>query len=172
MIALTKTTTISQRTTGDPRNALPGRNESQVRGGVVERRHRIGYDLRACEIDYAVTESTSARRLIYLLRQDIKWPLSVDTLVWPSLFHYSSYMEPSLVPQLHLDPADERQAALHLWSDVDDMSAVFMLKKSAAPMFGVHRDRCALSRWHSPVAVRGHDGRAAIRQSAVGVRWI
>ena len=44
----------------------------------------LGFDLRDDAAVYLAREWTDARRALYLLRDDVAWPKSVDSLVWPS----------------------------------------------------------------------------------------
>lgn len=50
----------------------------------------LGFDLRLRASDYVEEVWSSKHRTLYLLREDVKWPLSVDRAVWPSLLqlHY------------------------------------------------------------------------------------
>ena len=50
----------------------------------------LGFDVRLEPEDYLNRVWTSERRSEYLLDPQTSWPLSVDLMVWPSIFKYSS----------------------------------------------------------------------------------
>ena len=92
-------------------------------------RYLLGYDLRACAKDYVSTEWPDSRRSEYLLRDDVRWPLSVDTTVWPSLFHFTSRLgDYRPVETIEVEPADNGQLVLRVWNDVAPMETTFREK--------------------------------------------
>lgn len=51
----------------------------------------LGFDVRLHREDYVDSTWNEERRNSFLLSPKIKWPLSVDTLVWPSAFFAKLY---------------------------------------------------------------------------------
>lgn len=85
----------------------------------------LGFDLRACSKDYVSREWHPERRATYLLKTDVEWPLSVDTAVWPSLFHFTSRLQNYRpVETVDVEPSSDRQLILRLWDDVAGMEAM------------------------------------------------
>jgi len=83
---------------------------------VNEPRHRklLGFDIRQCPGDYLLTDWN---RESFLLKPDIKRPLSVDTDIWPSVF---DDFEESEIPKHSLRPS------VWVWFDLKAMEAFFM----------------------------------------------
>lgn len=50
--------------------------------------HILGFDLRLPAASYLATDWLAARRQRFLLRPEVEQPLSVDRMVWPSLFDF------------------------------------------------------------------------------------
>jgi len=99
-------------------------------------RYFLGYDLRACAKDYVSTEWLATRRLTYLLKHDIRWPLSVDTAVWPSLFHFTSRRgDYRPVETVEVEPTNNEQLVLRLWADFAAMEATFREKAKGQTCF-------------------------------------
>lgn len=116
-------------------------------------RYFLGYDLRACAKDYVSTEWAATRRLTYLLKHDIPWPLSVDTTVWPSLFHFTSRRgDYRPVETVEVEPANQEQLVLRLWDDRAVMEATFHQKAVQQTCF-------------VPVAIELLDDRSAAEKS-------
>ncbi|HKW02078.1 MAG TPA: hypothetical protein VJN96_19810 [Vicinamibacterales bacterium] len=56
--------------------------------------HRIvRFDVRLNNGDYLNASWDKARRDSFLLKPDVEWPLSVDPLVWPSVFYSAIFRE-------------------------------------------------------------------------------
>lgn len=99
-------------------------------------RYFLGFDLRACAKDYVAKEWRPERRSRYLLKRDVEWPLSVDTAVWPSRFHFASrYEEYRPVEMVEIEPVSTEQLVLRLWDDVVVMEAAFRDKAAKHPCF-------------------------------------
>ncbi|MFP6757397.1 MAG: hypothetical protein VCC99_04155 [Alphaproteobacteria bacterium] len=75
----------------------------------------LGFDLRDDAAVYLAREWTDARRALYLLRDDVAWPKSVDSLVWPSPID-GDRRNP-------VDRTDMRGWVLGLWSNLDLLPA-------------------------------------------------
>lgn len=115
-------------------------------------RYILGYDLRARAKDYVSSEWPVTRRQRYLLKDDICWPLSVDTAVWPSLFHFTSRRgDYRPVETLEVEPADKEQLVMRLWGDLAAMEATFREKASGQTAFV----RVAIELWDDRSAVEG-----------------
>lgn len=99
-------------------------------------RYFLGYDLRACADDYVSKEWLATRRLRYLLKHDVRWPLSVDTTVWPSLFHFTSRRgNYRPVETVEVEPTNKEQLVLRLWDDLAAMEAMFREKAKRQTCF-------------------------------------
>lgn len=87
-------------------------------------RQLLGFDIRLMPEDYVEIRWSQDVRDIFLLRPEIKWPLSVDLSVWPSFFRYwkDSF---SFIERINIIPVDFRQQALDLWSSLERMKDYF-----------------------------------------------
>jgi hypothetical protein len=93
---------------------------------MTEEGYLLGFDLRACARDYVEDEWSEERRETYLLKRDVEWPLSVDSIVWPSLFHFTSRLaDYRPVESVQVEPATPRQTVLRLWDDSATMEAYY-----------------------------------------------
>ncbi len=92
------------------------------------------FDLRDDAAAFLARDWTDARRALYLLRDDVAWPKSVDSLVWPSPID-GDQRDP-------VDRADMRGWVLGLWSNLDLLPA---------PEKTAHRIRIDLLLDRSPV---------------------
>jgi hypothetical protein len=79
----------------------------------------LGYDVRLSAEDYLEANWDAERRALYLLRPTVEWPLSVDTLVWPSVFFSKVYG--SQAP-IRVDPGVELRG---WWLRLEEMRAAF-----------------------------------------------
>jgi hypothetical protein len=87
----------------------------------------IGYDAREMCFDLTLLWPDE-RRKIFLLRSDVKKPLSVDTTVWPSIFNlgqgagmYASEYKRLGIRRLYQEIPEWIGASLDLWEDRDLM---------------------------------------------------
>ena len=69
----------------------------------------LGFDAREMWQEFHITWS-GERQEQYLLRRDIKKPLSTDTIVWSSVFEEMGELEPPVW-----------RGALDLWGDLQNM---------------------------------------------------
>ena len=90
----------------------------------------LGFDIRICEPVGTTNGWPSERRSTYLLRTEVRWPLSVDTMVWPSVFHFSNRLEPQSHESIDLDPSTDIQLVLRLW---DSRCAMEQKYRQCAP---------------------------------------
>jgi hypothetical protein len=93
----------------------------------------IGFDIRTGSKDYIHALWTQERRSAYLLDSEIKWPLSIDQMVWPSFFHYAGtvFQIEDSINSLAIDavPNNPRQAGLRLWANMEEMRTFFLTQK-------------------------------------------
>lgn len=87
--------------------------------------HRIvRFDIRLEKVDYVAAFWDTAHRDRFLLRPDVDWPLSVDPLVWPSVFYSEIFREATKSPygSIEVPPSiDEGQ----YWLNLKQMSEYF-----------------------------------------------
>jgi hypothetical protein len=120
----------------------------------------LGYDIRLFAEDYVEARWDQNSRAIYLLRPDIKWPLSVDQMVWPSFFCYSNdrgagYFE--LDETIEVTPSTTRHSALELWPSLEDMKTCFTQQPvkrrkkgiEIAVMLLAHEPSLSREYWHA-----------------------
>jgi len=55
------------------------------------KKYLLGFDIRARQEAYPADFWLDSRREAYLLKPSVKWPLSVDDMVWPSVFTYKEF---------------------------------------------------------------------------------
>lgn len=103
----------------------------------------LGFDAREAFLDPSRTWGAS-RRDLHLLRDDVEKPLSVDALVWPSLFGdgLSEKEEQALQSKL-VKPPDWRGPNGALWENLEQMRALLTSSKAAGEHWII-----AVS-WHS-----------------------
>jgi hypothetical protein len=85
----------------------------------------LGFDLRKCGGDYLDGFWLSQYRREYLLRPDVRWPLSVDPLVWPSFFDLTSRPEYRSSDAIGITPTTTVQLGVKLWDDRAAMERAF-----------------------------------------------
>lgn len=94
----------------------------------------IGFDIRLYTEYYLDLIWDHKRRNSYLLRRDLKWPMSVDKMVWPSIFRYSEESlqhDPfELKGMIDVIPDSMHQIALELWPDLEEMKAYFLKRRN------------------------------------------
>lgn len=101
----------------------------------------LGFDIRLCPEDYVEALWDRKMRDIHLLSPEINWPLSVDTMIWPSLFRYfrdcsiHSYFQ--FNEAIDVTPRNTRHSALELWSSLDEMKNYYLGQKDMAPKNGI-----------------------------------
>jgi hypothetical protein len=101
-----------------------GQSESRVEVAAQPVRGRLlGFDVREMWQEYHIIWSRE-RKDQYLLREDIKKPLSTDTMVWPSVF--------GAVDELH--PPVHR-GSLSLWDDLEEMRDFMVARNITAHIF-------------------------------------
>lgn len=114
----------------------------------------LGFDIRLCANDYVDARWSRSGRDLYLLQPTTAWPLSVDQMVWPSLFRYSKDRGPGYLDiegVIDVTPRSTRDSALELWSSLDEMKA-YVMQQPADPRRGLEiavtllADEAALSR--------------------------
>jgi hypothetical protein len=86
----------------------------------------LGFDIRFNCNDYVDIFLTEEFRDNYLLNRNIQWPLSVDTMIWPSYFSFSGYLSGFRTDEMiDVNPLSTRQEALRLWENHNEMKTVF-----------------------------------------------
>jgi len=98
------------------------REEPHKAGGntaaVVRYCTPLGLDARLPASQYLAHEWTAQRRELFLLRPDIEQPLSVDRLVWPSLFRFpGDHADPQRAGTPPAEGLSFGEVALRLWRD-------------------------------------------------------
>lgn len=101
----------------------------------------LGFDIRLTPKVYVNQLWDHERRTRYLLRPEIKWPLSVDQMAWPSFFRYNRYqMGPAYFQfdgMIDITPNSTRHLALELWPDLDKMKVYFLKQRSTQEKNGI-----------------------------------
>ena len=108
------------------------------------RSYLLGFDLRACEADYVAAEWPPERRSTYLLRDDVRWPLSVDHSAWPSLFRLDRGDPVRFKKAIDVPPETVVQLGVGLWNDRAAMERLFGEKSSN----GTCAVSIAVELWH------------------------
>jgi hypothetical protein len=92
----------------------------------------IEFDVRTAPEQYVSGRWDATSRAGYLLRPEVEWPLSVDGLVWPSVFRLKGVEGldlPSYSP-IEIDPA---VAGGDVWLDLDRLQACYDAHRGLAP---------------------------------------
>src|SRR4051794_16730674 len=55
------------------------------------KKYLLGFDIRVGQVAYPPDFWLDSRREEYLLKPSVKWPISVDDSVWPSVFTYKEF---------------------------------------------------------------------------------
>jgi len=95
----------------------------------------LGFDIRQDASEYVDSFWDDANRQIYLIRPNTEWPLSVDTMIWPSVFRYSSIV--SSPKEDERIPVNTQVAANGLWFDLELMKSWFKEHTSGTERRGV-----------------------------------
>ena len=101
-------------------------------------RHLLGYDVRLAAETYVAARWDDQARRVFLLRPEIAWPLSVDPMVWPSIFQYQDanvaarYLP--LSGWIDAAPADFPHQVLDLWQDPDAMVVAYRSGAATSPI--------------------------------------
>ena len=91
----------------------------------------IEFDVRTAKDEYVARHWLRDSRAQYLLRPEIEWPLSVDTLVWPSVFFSRIFRNPAVdsYSTIEVEPEVCRQFQL----DLDRMRDYYDSHRAIAP---------------------------------------
>jgi hypothetical protein len=95
----------------------------------------LGFDVRLSSEEYLSAHWNEESRLLYLLRPAVEWPLSVDTVVLPSVFFPKVYGTEVMIP---VDPETETYG---YWLNLQAMRVAFSKgwKRSTRGIFiGIH----------------------------------
>jgi hypothetical protein len=92
----------------------------------------IEFDVRMAEEQYVTRHWLKDARAEYLLRPDITWPLSVDTLVWPSVFYSAIFRNPAIESYSTIE-VDHTIDGGNYWLDLDRMRTHYDLYRAQAP---------------------------------------
>ena len=90
----------------------------------------IRFDIRLPKEDYVSEFWNQENRDRFLLRPETAWPLSVDPLVWPSVFYSTIFREASKLPygNIEVDPlVDDGK----YWLNLEQMKAFYARHKKA-----------------------------------------
>lgn len=95
----------------------------------------LGFDIRLKSECYLNRVWDRERRFKYLLNPQTPWPLSVDIMVWPSMFRYTSTQAGSghisLDKLIEVETINTRHDALSIWPSLREMDKCFDSQKSA-----------------------------------------
>jgi hypothetical protein len=95
----------------------------------------LGLDARLPSAQYLAREWTAQRRELFLLRPDIDQPLSVDRLVWPSLFRFpGDRPDPGHANALPATGLSFGEVALRLWRDRRQLDSALTVPGGAASL--------------------------------------
>jgi hypothetical protein len=89
----------------------------------------IAFDVRSDPEQYVSRRWDATRRARYLLRPEVQWRLSVDGLVWPSVFRLKGLDQLSDSP-IEIDPD---VAGGDPWRDLDRLRACYDAHRAPAP---------------------------------------
>lgn len=93
--------------------------------GAADTRLVLGFDIRRSPTDYVDRRWIAEWRQRFLLRPEVDWPLSVDTAVWPSVFHYGPRRDDPFFAivegPIDATPVNFHQQCFDLWTDPADM---------------------------------------------------
>jgi hypothetical protein len=108
----------------------------------------LGFDCRRGFADEVQHAWNQVRRERYLLRVDVRIPVSVDTVALPSVFDFDSV---SAAGTIQLQPMDFHQQALRLWRDLAAMRAILTgnaaLKSAMQIAIILHCDNLEIDPW-------------------------
>jgi hypothetical protein len=105
--------------------------------------HLLGFDVRIGQAE-TVQQWPHSRRTEYLLSDDVRWPMSVDGAVWPSLFVFDSRDPIACGPATKVTAESVVQISLGLWHDLASMQRS-LGEKSASRYGGI---LVAIELWH------------------------
>jgi hypothetical protein len=114
----------------------------------------LGFDIRtADELDVA-RRWDERRRAQYLLRTDVSWVASVDTIVCPSVFEFGdgAHVNHPDTGAMRLVPQDLHQQALGLWRDVRKMQE----SASETPLQGTKTIQIAITVFGNGKVISGY----------------
>lgn len=103
----------------------------------------LGFDIRLKAEDYVNDIWNKELKERLLLNTGIKWPLTVDTSLWPSFFLYSnealSFKNLSVAESIKVQPKEDRHEGLWLWQDLPKMKEFFKknIKSKAGIIIGM-----------------------------------
>jgi hypothetical protein len=92
----------------------------------------IRFDVRVAKEQYVSRRWDANAKAQYLLRPDIEWPLSVDPLVWPSVFYSETFKSPhwESYSTIEVDPAIDGG---DYWLELDRMRTYYDVHRALAP---------------------------------------
>ena len=92
----------------------------------------IQFDVRLANEQYVSRHWLTDARARYLLRPDITWPLSVDALVWPSVFFSTIFRNPAFESYSAIE-VDHTVDDGNYWLDLDRMRTYYDSHQAQAP---------------------------------------
>jgi len=113
-----------------------GANVLTNRAGNMNQR-LIQFDVRLHKADYLDAYWDNKQRDSFLLRPDIEWPLSVDSLVWPSVFFSRIFADVAELQRGSIEVAPETDDGKY-WLNLEQMKSHYEAhKKSGGRGVGV-----------------------------------
>ena len=92
-------------------------------------RRIIRFDVRVGKADYLDSFWDKERRDSYLLDPDVEWPLSVDSLVWPSVFYSQIFREAAGAPHSSIEVPPWTDDGRY-WLNLEQMRAHYASHKT------------------------------------------
>ena len=100
----------------------------------------LGYDIRLTADAYVAQRWTGQHRETFLLRPETRWPVSVDSSVWPTVFRYtdqkSGFLGVPLAEEVQAAQPDFAHRVLDLWQDPEAMRHALKQSDAAPSLAG------------------------------------
>lgn len=88
----------------------------------------VRFDVRLHKDEYVSSHWSKKDRDLFLLRPEIEWPLSIDPLVWPSIFDSKIFRVANKLPYPYIE-VDPSLDGGHYWLNLELMQAHFKAHK-------------------------------------------
>lgn len=84
----------------------------------------VRFDVRLNKDDYVDAFWGSEHRNIFLIRPEIEWPLSVDPMVWPSVFYSEIFRQASKIPHGSIEVPPSTDDGQY-WLNLEEMKSYY-----------------------------------------------